>query len=830
MACLQTGCASLGSSDQAQPLKPLEVTTSAGSDGAVAEAQPASASASTAENNSWEQPATPLLVTGGAPVDTLAEEARKAEEERLETEPQVRIYGGDGVLLNKPRKGAALTGQAGEFNFEEAPIAEVVHVMMGDVLQANYVLHQPISGTLTLSTKKSISKEDAVSLLETALMANGLVMAQDSRGFYHVGRPEALRGIVPAPRLVGNGPLPPGVGAILIQLDYIGANEMAEILKPVLQPESLVRVDTTRNMLVLSGTRTQAEGWMELVRTFDVDLLKGMSVGIFPLRYTTAADIQLAMSVVAGGGDLAAAAAARPAQGNQQQSASQQAAAQRAAAQQRQGAAGQQQAAAQSASPQVMPFLGSVKILPLERLNSVMVVTTKASHLESVREWIERLDQPNDSAEPQLFVYGVQNGSAAHLAEVLGGIFGGSKEGGGAVMANSGVAPGLNQASNATSGFNSAFANNANSRFGSGAGLGGLNTGSANANQQARSVSPVAMDLNGIRVIADPLNNAILVWGTRQDFRKIEATLKQLDRPPVQVVLEASIIEVTLSDGLDFGLRWAFTGDLGSGYDSAGGWAPLGATNTSSTNTSNNMSLLSSLASANGFSYAITRGQNISAMLNMLATRSLVKVLSSPSLLVLDNHTASITVGDQVPVRTSTTSYLSSNGTTQDSYQYRDTGVILQVTPSVNSGDLVTLTVDQSVVNIGSGAATTANPTFMQRNISSKVAVRSGEPIVLGGLIKEGTRNDKDGIPGLVDVPVVGNVFGKTSKANERTELLVLITPRVIRSDNELKDATDELKGRMQTLLRARAEDIRKGGTVLPGEEDLADLILGGQK
>lgn len=730
-----------------------------------------------------------------------------------QTGSQVRIYEGTGVVVQPPRPGRALVGSAGEFNFEAAPIAEVIHVMMGDILQADYVLHQPIAGTLTLATKKPVSKDRAMSLLETALMANGLHIAQDTGGFYHIGKPEALRGIVPVPRQVGNGPLAPGYGAILIPLEYISASEMAEILRPVMQEDSLIRVDSVRNILVLAGTRPQAEGWMELVRTFDVDLLKGMSVGIFPLKYATVADIQAGFELLsaATGGEGANISQQRGATGggnappDRQQQANARLQAQAAAF-----AAAMNAGNSTSTGPQAIPFLGSMRLLPLERLNSIMAVTPYAEHLQQIREWIERLDQPNDSTEAQLFVYGVQNGSATHLAQVLGGIFGGNSSTG--ATANSGVAPGLGVAQSSTG------------RTGgtqSGMNLSGQGTSQSHTTE---NTAPVAMDLNGVRVIADPLNNAILVWGSRMDYEKIETTLRKLDRPPVQVVLEASIVEVSLTNDLQYGLRWAFSGALGgSQYQGSGGSSGLvGLTPATALGAAAGLTT----GGAGAFSYAVTRGDSVNALLSMLASRSLVKMLSSPSLLVLDNHTASITVGDQVPITTGVIDYTNSGGTNSRSIQYKDTGVILKVTPSVNAGDRITLAIDQSVTNVGEAADTDGNRSFMQRQLSSKVSMRSGEPIVLGGLIRENSTASKDGIPGLVDVPVLGNAFGATKNNVNRTELLVVLTPTVLRTDDELRDAGRELRERMQTLLRTRVQEIRKGGPVLPGEEVLLQEAL----
>ncbi|WP_158291753.1 type II secretion system secretin GspD [Lampropedia puyangensis] len=775
---------------------------------------------------SWQ--GTVMNVAGDAPLanPALGESKKQGTEDDTPPEPKIRIYEGTGVTLNPPKRSVALAGEAGEFNFEEAPITEVVHVMMGEILKADYVLHQPITGTLTLSTRKAVSKDTAMSLLETALLANGLLIAQDSRGFYHIGKPESLRGIVPAPRMAGAsyGPLPPGYGIVLMPLEFIGAAEMAEILKPVMTENSLLRVDPIRNMLVLAGTRPQAEGWLDLAKTFDVDMLKGMSVGIFPLKYATVSDVQAALQLVAGGTSATesspAGGAAPGQQGNltPQQRAAQQRVQQQTSQvrQQAGGAAGAQQST--PASPQVLPVLGSLRVVPLERLNSLMVITPRSQYLEQVKTWIERLDQPNDSTEPQLFVYPVQNGSAAHLAQVLGGIFGGSSAGG--TTANTGVAPGLGNNSMQSSGFNNNFSS-ASNRFGSSAGFGGSssfgNTGTNNNQQNTINTSPVAMDLGTARVIADPLNNAILVWGTRPEFERIEATLKRLDKQPVQVLLEASIVEVKLTNDLQYGLRWAFNGGV-EGYRGEGGSPSLAGLAPAA-------AVQQSLGGG-AFTYALSKGERVAAMLQMLASRSLAKMLSSPSLLVLDNHTAAINVGDQIPVAVQTNQYNNTtNGNTSTNYQYRDTGLALQITPSVNAGDLVTLTVDQNLSDIGSSNYAGGNPSFTQRQVSSKVAVKSGEPIVLGGLIKENTNNNNEGIPGLVDIPVARHAFGSTTNKNERTELLVIITPTVIRSNDELRDAGNELRDRMQDLMRTRVEEIKRGGPVLPGEEDLVDLI-----
>ena len=718
----------------------------------------------------------------------------KSSAEAKGNEPRI-IRGNDRVIAAS-KAAPAIEGGSNAFKFEDAPISEVVHVMMRDILKVDYVLHQPVAGSVTLATKSRVSADRALAMLEAALQANGLVMARDTRGVYHVGKPEALKGIGSATRQVGKDALPPGYGAIVVPLQFIGAAEMATILRPMMQADSLVRVDNLRNLLVLAGTRTQAEGWLDLVATFDVDLLKGMSVGVFPLKYASIKEVEAALSLMSGGGAPAAGAGAAPRTG--------------ATASTAPAAVGGSAATLPASLGEANPLFGALRVMPIERLNSILIVTPRAAYLDEARRWIERLDQPSDnSAEPQLFIYQVQNVNARHLASVLSGIFGGQT----ASPANTstGVAPGLTGATGSSFGQGSSA-----SPFGSSAAMGGSisNSGSSglgirtaglqagNANLQgarnttqggAAQTTTVA-NLGGIRVMADELNNSVLVWGTKGEYAKIEATLKRLDLPLTQVLIEATIVEVTLNDDLKYGLQWAFSDNRATtGYTGQGLISGDRVTN----------GVLGSSVTQ-GFTYTLSNPLgSVRAVLNALANKSLIKVISSPSLMVLDNHTATINVGDQQPIQTSVTSFVDNVNASTSTIQYKDTGVNLVVTPSVNSGNVVTMQVDQTVTDVGANQASAGGqPSFLQRQISSKVAVRSGETIVLGGLIKDNKTTGKSGVPYLQDVPIVGNLFGTNEVSGNRTELLVVITPRVVRSDVDIRGVSEDLRDRMKGLQR----------------------------
>lgn len=359
-----------------------------------------------------------------------------------------------------------------------------------------------------------------------------------------------------------------------------------------------------------------------------------------------------------------------------------------------------------------------------------------------------------------------------------------------------GGASGSSLGSNAFSG--NAFGNSASTlRNASGAAGSAFGSNRMSGQQGGGDQGAASVTVNlgpDVRVMADRINNTLLVYAPPAEFIRIESTLKKLDVQRAQVLLEAAIIEVTLGDGLEYGLQWSFNGDIGNTHNGTGvvGSAANGV-------------LAATGTAARGFTYTLRNSAGkIAAVLSALASKSLIKVISNPSLIVLDNHSATIHVGTQQPVNTGTTISGTSNITTTN-IQYRDTGVMLGVTPSISAGDLVTLDISQIVSKIGNSStapATSGYPTFDQREINSKVLIRSGETLVLGGLIEDVTQKTSAGLPLLSSLPVLGALFGANNKELKRTELLVIITPRVLRSDEDARAVSRELRDRMRGLIQ----------------------------
>jgi general secretion pathway protein D len=723
-------------------------------------------------------------ITPAAPAPDDADTPKRAE--------PVLVKGTDVMVSTATaRAGIETRGESVSLRFEHAPVLDVIHAVLGDLLKADYAIVTQINGEITLHTQAPVTREQVVPLLESVLQANGIAMAVDVAGRYRIGATEVVKGItVPLPWRPEA--LPAGAGMVVVPLQYIGATEMAEILRPVAGGDAIQRVDTVRNLLLLNGTRGQLDGWLEIIRTFDVDFLKGMSVGLFPLAHTSVQEVDAALRSLIGNATLAAVrnpdggaapgggTGAAPAGGNR-------------AAGGNRGAAAAAATAADGGGVIGGPLNGLIRVMPIERLNALLVITPRAHYLEQARIWIERLDRPTEGdASGQIYVYPVRNGSAQHLADLLTGLYGGSTTQSGS-STDSGVASGLSSTSRSTG------TNRLGSSSSSGGGSGRFGTAATNSlgtsnNTATGGVTQVDLGEN-VRVVADGRNNALLIHANRRDYLRIEEALRKLDVAPAQVLIEASIVEVTLTDVLRYGLQWYFDDKL------RGGWTGQGQL------TSSGLSL-----PGEGFGYAVVNpaGQ-IRAVLNALATKSLINVLSNPNVMVLDNHTASIQVGDQQPVRSSTT--VTDGGTTLESIQYRDTGVMLTVTPTVNAGDMVTMEVEQSTTDVGDIDTATEQRAFNQRQISSKVAVRSGETIILGGLIRDNKTRGKTGIPILHNLPLIGNLFGSTTIDTHRTELIVMLTPRVIRSSEDLRQAGDEMRQRMRSfrqLSGSAAEQIKR--------------------
>ncbi|WP_168356035.1 type II secretion system secretin GspD [Sphingomonas gei] len=424
------------------------------------------------------------------------------------------------------------------------------------------------------------------------------------------------------------------------------------------------------------------------------------------------------------------------------------------------------------------PTRGLVRLITMERLNGILAVSTQRQYLDDIRRWIEVLDREGENAERRIFVYRVQNGRARDLARTLNRAFGtgGDEEAGDDDPFSANDQAGGRAASSAPK----------------------PPPGASAAAQPGSGAAQPATDMRetgaaGGKITADDVNNAIVVYGTPRDYATIEDALRKLDVPPVQVMIEAAITEVTLTDTLRYGVQWNWLSGDSNFRVTDGAGMPTGPTQA-------------------GFSYFLA-GNSISVALNALEQRTNIKVVSAPKLVTLNNQTAALQVGDQVPVSSgSAVSVENPDAPIVNSITYRDTGVILKVTPRVNAGGLVLLDISQEVsdVNVNapnaSGDRSPSSPTISTRRISTSVAVQDGQVIALGGLFRDSKSLGKNGIPILSRIPIIGGLFGSHNNLQNRTELIVLLKPHVIRTPDDGRAVTEELRTKLRTLEPFRTE------------------------
>lgn len=651
--------------------------------------------------------AAPAATPDAAPAETPPSSA-------IPEPPAPEIIRGTGRLVGRstPHTGEAVVGEDGgiTLNFVNADVRDVAKAVFGDFLGANYSIGAGVQGNITVQTSKPLSRSEILPVFEQILRMNGLAIVKNNGVYKVVLSTDAPREIsVPATTSAGSSEA--GYGTQIIPLHYVSAAEMQRLLDGMAPAQAIIHADTGRNLIIVQGTLQERQAVGDEIALFDVDWLAGMSFGLFTPKFTDAKGLVRELTQILG------------------------------------GAGG--------------PLGNIVKLIPIERLNAVLVISPQPRYLDQMQHWIARLDRPGLGSDRRLFVYAVQNGRASDLAATLKKVLYGTS---GPDTSKGGDTPDASPPPAAATPPSQ----------------GGTAPGPAPvADDSSASAPPGAATIT-----ADETNNAVVIYGTPQEYATIENALRQLDAAPLQVLLEAAIAEVTLTDNLQYGVQYFYqpnsehsftfspadTGAIGSAFP--------------------------------GFSYVFSQGTNIRVVLNTLSKVTHVDVVSSPEILVLNNHTATLQVGDQVPVATAqAVSTVGGSSPIVNSIEYRSTGVILKVTPRVNQGGMVTMDISQEVSDVSStNTSTLDSPTITQRKIDSTIAVKDNETIALGGLIKKTHTRGSSGLPYLSEIPVLGGLFGTKSNEATRTELIVLLTPHVIDNLQKARAVTDELKRKLPGL------------------------------
>jgi general secretion pathway protein D len=656
------------------------------------------------------------------------------------------VFYGSGGAAPRAAEGAEPTADGGgyELNFENTPIPTVTKVILGDILGVGYTIDPRIQGTITLSSGRPISKRDVLFALESALRTVNAVLVRDNSGYR----------LIPASDAVGSGSVDvagdgkstePGYGITIVPLQYVSVQAVTKLLDSFAMKPGAIRADPSRNLLVIQGSGAERRAAAQTVLDFDADWMRGQSVGIYPVTNSTPEPLITELEKIMDSGE---------------------------------GGLSQ----------------NMVKLQAIDRLNAILVVSRKPELLRTVALWIKRLDS-SETASTGVKVYRVRFGDARQIARILNQLFVGGSQGsldsaqnqiapGGGTTALSSVEK-LSGGPSAptTSGQRPAAAPLAPSDTGPGGGAGrGASLGAGTAGG-GTSVLP------DVRITPDVANNSLLIYANSENYRIIERALNQIDRPQLQVALEATIAEVTLNDNLNYGVQFFLQNSLQSG-----------ATNPDITQVINTAAQSLAIGpSLPGFNFLLGPQTNPRVVLNALHAYTDVKVLSDPSLVVINNQSASLEVGDQVPVTTGTATVLSTSNTVVNTIDYKNTGIILHVTPRINANGTVLLGIEQEISSVDTAANTgTLTPTLSQRKVKSQISVVSGQTVLLAGLISETQSRSRSGLPFLDQIPGIGEALSQNQKQLQRTELIIFIRPEIIRDSVDASVVAEELRSKIR--------------------------------
>jgi general secretion pathway protein D len=594
-----------------------------------------------------------------------------------------------------PEPAAAATGGAETytFAFRDAEVAQVAQEVLGAV-GLPFAIDPGVTGRISFRIEQRLTREQLLAAFGAVLETNGFALVRNGDQLIVTLQSKA-KGSAGVRRRSEGAPSA-GYEVLAIPLSYAQPSEVAKALEAISSQSNVVYTNDRLGLLLLGGTGGQLKTAMETIKIFDQSGFEDTKIRWFELSQAQSQTVASELERIIQGAGLV-----------------------------------------------------GVSVVPLRRLNGIIVFARSGEALGDIARWVSRLDTPGKEASSSLWVYRPRATSAETLARTLNSVLG--------------------------------FQNS-------------VETSTSTSDSGTRGPAPAAppavttttsstmQSLTGdeqARIVSDKETNTLIVFASPGRWAQIQRILLEIDRTPRQILIEASILEVTLTKGFEFGVDWSvLSGDLqaSSINNDSGTIGP----------------------STPGLSITFLQ-TDIKAAVHALGSRTALEVVSAPKIIALDNHTAHLQVGDQVPIVTqSSRSTNDSNAPLVNSVDYRSTGVILTVTPRVTGEDQLTLEVSQEVSSVAKTSSSGIDsPTIKQRRFESALVMHDGGVVALGGLIASTRGSGDSGVPWLKDVPVLGSLFKSASRNGDRTELIVLLTAKIIRdrptSDAVMNDLFNDL-------------------------------------
>lgn len=602
-------------------------------------------------------------------------------------------------------------GEPAAFNFSDESVQAVAKAVLGEMLRQRYTIAQGVQGTITLVSPDPIPPEDALRLLERALISNGLRLIYSNGSFQILQADQALASglTAPATRQGGTGH---GFETKIIPLRWISATEMEKLLRPYARPSAIVAVDTVRNQITLAGSQEELANYLRTIDTFDVDWMGQMAVASIPIASGRPSILATDLEKVFG-------------------------------------------------EQSTFPVAGMVRFIPLDGAGILVAISPRPHVLDQVMAWVDRFEASGGEA-PRIYAYDLKYLGAKELADRLE-----------QVVAQTGPV-GTTTAGDATP----------------------INRAGADATTESPDAPPhapqVRYDDVGISAVED--TNTVLVRATPSAWRSIRDAISRIDVMPLQVHIEAQVLEVKAGGTLRYGVSSFFDqavtdptsqGGLGLPEELAATWR----------------SVRGSIRPADQGVGWVFRGRNAAAVVNLLDQVSDVRVLQTPSVLVRNNTEAHFNAGSRIPVVSVSVEPGSSN-TSYNQVQYLETGLVMKVKPRATREGNIFLDLEQELSTPGAveSADTNGNVRIDTNKLVTQVTLKAGDTIMLAGLTRQSNERTSSGAPGLSRLPVLGGLFGRQAAGDTRDELVMLITVSVAADATEVRTLTDDYLRRFRSI------------------------------
>src|SRR5262245_3054910 len=594
-------------------------------------------------------------------------------------------------------------------HFDNADIYQIIKVIC-DYLGLNYVIDPAVRGTVNLNTSGQLRRSDLLPILETILKLNGATIVKVGNFYQVIPTSGALRQPLQVQDQISQAGADDQITLQIIRMKFVAAAEMAKLLTPYLSEGANIVSYDAGNILLVSERRSNLRKLLDIIDIFDNKVFEGDRVRLLPVRNSLVRDLINDLKTVFAGYGFSETGG------------------------------------------------GAIKFLPLERMNSILVITGNPTIFDEVQRWIDRLDQPLPNAGIRNYVYKMKNTKASNAQAVLSNLYGSAAQRT-AVAAGAAPAPPAAGAAPGATPFTA---------------------------PPAATPPPPSATAFDVKIIADEMSNTLIVQTTPQLWAEVERTLLQLDVLARQVLIDAQIFEVTLDDSLSLGISAFLQNRVTPNPQTTASFAGAPPAFAAST-------------------FALVgRTRELLVFLNASENRSRVRTLSAPSVLVSDNMAADFQVGAEIPVPTSSSvTPVQSGGTNlfAQTISFRPTGVILRVKPQINDSGTVTLELSQEVSQATANTTSAVvAPVIGKTSVNSTIVVHDEETIAISGFIRESKELARSRLPLLGRIPVAGTLFGNTRNANSRSELIVLITPHVMRTKEDAEATTEELKSKLREV------------------------------